>query len=159
MLGGIFEKNKIKDKIKKIDKKTIHENFWKDKFLAQKSSVPLYAHINELLQESYLVTNNNFGEINSKTTIDDLFSIFGKDNVKVSDAQSCDGDRYRYYYIETEDIEFYINDKISPKDDRSTRAIRWLNGYVMQSKYNLFSEKIITKSICTSTWKCNRRSW
>jgi len=36
MLGGIFEKNKIKDKIKKIDKKTIHENFWKDKFLAQK---------------------------------------------------------------------------------------------------------------------------
>lgn len=42
-----------------------------------------------------------------------------------------------------EEIEFYINDKISPKDDRSTRAIRWLNGYVMQSKYNLFSEKII----------------
>ena len=65
---------------------------------------------NQSIENKYLVTNNNFGEINSKTTIDDLFSIFGKDNVKVSDAQSCDGDRYRSYYIETEDIEFYIND-------------------------------------------------
>ena len=36
MLGGIFEKNKIKDKIKKFDKKITHENFWKDKLTAQK---------------------------------------------------------------------------------------------------------------------------
>ena len=36
MLGGIFEKNKIKDKIKNFDKKTTHENFWKDKLKAQK---------------------------------------------------------------------------------------------------------------------------
>ena len=35
MLGGIFEKNKIKDKIQKFDKKITHENFWKDKLLAQ----------------------------------------------------------------------------------------------------------------------------
>ena len=36
MLGGIFEKNKIKDKIKKFDKKITNENFWKDKLAAQK---------------------------------------------------------------------------------------------------------------------------
>tara|TARA_B100002003_G_scaffold123834_1_gene114316 strand:- start:35 stop:1087 length:1053 start_codon:yes stop_codon:yes gene_type:complete len=36
MLGGIFEKNKIKDKIKKFDKKITHENFWKNKLNAQK---------------------------------------------------------------------------------------------------------------------------
>ena len=37
MLGGIFEKNKIKDKIEKFDKKIISENFWKDKLTAQKT--------------------------------------------------------------------------------------------------------------------------
>ena len=74
------------------------------------NSVSFYRYEFEEIENKYLVTNNNFGGINSKTTIDDLFSIFGKDNVKVSDAQSCDGDRYRSYYIETEDIEFYIND-------------------------------------------------
>ena len=36
MLGGIFEKNKIKDKIKKFDKKITNENFWKAKLAAQK---------------------------------------------------------------------------------------------------------------------------
>ena len=36
MLGGIFEKNKIKDKIHEFDKKITHENFWKDKLTAQK---------------------------------------------------------------------------------------------------------------------------
>ena len=36
MLGGTFEKNKIKDKIKKFDKKISNENFWKDKLAAQK---------------------------------------------------------------------------------------------------------------------------
>ena len=36
MLGGIFEKNKIKDKIQTFDKKIVQENFWKDKLSAQK---------------------------------------------------------------------------------------------------------------------------
>jgi peptide chain release factor 2 len=36
MLGGIFEKNKIEDKIQTFDNKIIQENFWKDKILAQK---------------------------------------------------------------------------------------------------------------------------
>ena len=35
MLGGIFEKNKIKDKIQTFDKKIVQENFWKDKLSAQ----------------------------------------------------------------------------------------------------------------------------
>ena len=32
MLGGIFEKNKIKDKIRAFDEKIVQENFWKNKF-------------------------------------------------------------------------------------------------------------------------------
>ena len=36
MLGGIFEKNKIKDKIETFDQKINQENFWKDKISAQK---------------------------------------------------------------------------------------------------------------------------
>ena len=36
MWGGIFEKNKIKDKIQTFDKKIVQENFWKDKLSAQK---------------------------------------------------------------------------------------------------------------------------
>ena len=36
MLGGIFEKNNIKDKIQTFDKKITESNFWKDKFSAKK---------------------------------------------------------------------------------------------------------------------------
>lgn len=36
MLGGIFDKNEIKDKIKNFDKKISQENFWRDKLTAQK---------------------------------------------------------------------------------------------------------------------------
>ena len=36
ILGGIFDKNKIKDKIKNFDKKISQENFWKNKLTAQK---------------------------------------------------------------------------------------------------------------------------
>jgi len=36
MLGGIFEKNKIREKIKIYDKKIVAINFWKDKLSAQK---------------------------------------------------------------------------------------------------------------------------
>ena len=36
MLGGIFEKNKIKEKILTFNKKIVQENFWKEKSSAQK---------------------------------------------------------------------------------------------------------------------------
>ena len=36
MLGGIFEKNKIKEKIHAFNKKIVQENFWKEKSSAQK---------------------------------------------------------------------------------------------------------------------------
>jgi ATP-dependent exoDNAse (exonuclease V) beta subunit len=42
-----------------------------------------------------------------------------------------------------EEIENYINDKTEPKDRKSLRAVQWLNGYKMQSSFNLLSEKII----------------
>ena len=36
MLGGIFEKNKIENKISSFDSQISQENFWKDRNLAQK---------------------------------------------------------------------------------------------------------------------------
>ena len=36
MLGGIFEANKIKEKIQTFNKKIVQENFWKEKLSAQK---------------------------------------------------------------------------------------------------------------------------
>jgi len=36
MLGGIFEKNKIKDKVKAFDEKILEKDFWKNKLSAQK---------------------------------------------------------------------------------------------------------------------------
>ena len=36
MLGGIFEKNKIKEKIQTFNTKIVQENFWKEKLSAQK---------------------------------------------------------------------------------------------------------------------------
>ena len=36
MWGGIFEENKIKDKIETFDIKILDKDFWKDKFKAQK---------------------------------------------------------------------------------------------------------------------------
>ena len=36
MWGGIFEENKIKDRIKKFDITILDKDFWKDKFKAQK---------------------------------------------------------------------------------------------------------------------------
>ena len=36
MLGGIFDKNKIEDKVQSFDKKIAEKNFWKDKLSAQK---------------------------------------------------------------------------------------------------------------------------
>jgi len=36
MLGGIFEENKIKEKIQTFNKKIVQENFWKEKLSAQK---------------------------------------------------------------------------------------------------------------------------
>ena len=36
MLGGIFEKNEIKEKILIFDDKILQKNFWKDKLSAQK---------------------------------------------------------------------------------------------------------------------------
>jgi peptide chain release factor 2 len=58
MLGGIFEKNKIKEKINTFNKKIVQENFWKEKSSAQK-----------ILKEKKFL-ENIFDEFNS--TINEL---------------------------------------------------------------------------------------
>jgi len=61
MLGGIFEKNKIKDKIQTFNKKIVQENFWKEKLSAQK-----------ILKEKKFL-ENIFDEFNS--TVNELENL------------------------------------------------------------------------------------
>ena len=61
MLGGIFEKNKIKEKIHTFNKKIVQENFWKEKSSAQK-----------ILKEKKFL-ENIFDEFNS--TVNELENL------------------------------------------------------------------------------------
>ena len=72
MLGGIFEKNDIKDKIQKFDKKIIENNFWKDKLSAQK-----------ILKEKKFFGNiiNKFNSVvNELENFEELLKIALKEN-------------------------------------------------------------------------------
>ena len=61
MWGGIFEKNKIKEKIQTFNKKIVQENFWKEKLSAQK-----------ILKEKKFL-ENIFDEFNS--TVNELENL------------------------------------------------------------------------------------
>ena len=72
MLGGIFDKNKIKEKIQTFDKKIVNEDFWKDKIVAQK-----------ILKEKKFFDNiiNNFHfTINELENIEQLIELASKEN-------------------------------------------------------------------------------
>ena len=61
MWGGIFEENKIKEKIQTFNKKIVQENFWKEKLSAQK-----------ILKEKKFL-ENIFDEFNS--TVNELENL------------------------------------------------------------------------------------
>ena len=72
MLGGIFEKNKIKDKIQTFDKKIVQENFWKDKLSAQK-----------ILKEKKFLENifDDFNyTVNELENLEQLLELASKEN-------------------------------------------------------------------------------
>ena len=72
MLGGIFEKNDIKVKIQKFDKKITENNFWKDKLSAQK-----------ILKEKKFLENifNNFSfVVNELENLEELLELASKEN-------------------------------------------------------------------------------
>ena len=72
MLGGIFDKNKIKEKIQTFDNKITEENFWKDKSLAQK-----------ILKEKSFFDNifSDFNSIvNELDNLEQLFELASKEN-------------------------------------------------------------------------------
>ena len=72
MLGGIFEKNKIEDKIKQSDKKIANQDFWKDKRTAQK-----------ILKEKNFFDNiiSNFNStINELENLEQLIELATKEN-------------------------------------------------------------------------------
>ena len=72
MLGGIFEANKIKEKVQTFNKKIAQENFWKDKFLAQR-----------ILKEKNffenVIENYNF-TVNEIDNLDQLLALAIKEN-------------------------------------------------------------------------------
>ena len=72
MLGGIFEKNDIKDKIQTFDKKIAENNFWKDKLSAQK-----------ILKEKKFIENifNNFNStVNELENLEELLKLASQEN-------------------------------------------------------------------------------
>ena len=72
MLGGIFDKNKIKEKIQTFDKKIVNEDFWKDKIVAQK-----------ILKEKKFLENilNNFNStVNELENLEELLKLASKEN-------------------------------------------------------------------------------
>ncbi len=79
--GGIFDKNKIKDKIKEFETKIIDQNFWKDKLTAQK-----------ILKEKKffedIIKNFNFS-INELENLEQLLQLATEeDNITV--IKDCD---------------------------------------------------------------------
>ena len=72
MLGGIFDKNKIKEKIQTFDKKIVNKDFWKDKIVAQK-----------ILKEKKFFDNiiNNFHfTMNELENMEQLIELASKEN-------------------------------------------------------------------------------
>ena len=72
MLGGIFEKNDIKDKIQTLNKNIAENNFWKDKLSAQK-----------ILKEKKFIENifNNFNStVNEVENLEELLELASKEN-------------------------------------------------------------------------------
>ncbi len=72
MLGGIFDKNKIKEKIQVFDKKITNENFWKDKIVAQK-----------ILKEKKFfdnIINNFYFTMNELENMEQLIELASKEN-------------------------------------------------------------------------------
>ena len=72
MLGGIFDKNKIKEKIQVFDKKIVNINFWKDKIVAQKiiKKKKFFANI----------INNFHFTMNELENIEQLIELASKEN-------------------------------------------------------------------------------
>ena len=72
MLGGIFDKNKIKEKIATFNNKITEENFWKNKLSAQK-----------ILKEKSFFDNiiNDFNAtVNELENLEQLFELALKEN-------------------------------------------------------------------------------
>jgi len=72
MLGGIFEKNKIREKIQIYDKKIAEESFWKDKLSAQK-----------ILKEKKFLANivDDFNStVNELENLEQLLEIASEEN-------------------------------------------------------------------------------
>ena len=72
MLGGIFEKNNIQDKIQTFDKKITESNFWKDKFSAKK-----------ILKEKKFfesISNNFNSAVNELENLEELLKLASKEN-------------------------------------------------------------------------------
>ena len=86
MLGGIFEKNNIKDKIQTFDKKITESNFWKDKFSAKK-----------ILKEKKFfedISNNFNSTVNELENFEQLLELALKENDIEAWEDNFDGSQW-----------------------------------------------------------------
>jgi len=72
ILGGIFEKNKIKEKIKKYDETILEKNFWKDKTKSQK-----IVKEKKFLENIFDSFNDSINELNN---LEELFELASKES-------------------------------------------------------------------------------
>ena len=72
MSGGIFEENKIKDKIQTFNNEIVQENFWKEKLHAQKI----------LKEKKFLETilNDFSSTLNELENLEQLLELATKEN-------------------------------------------------------------------------------
>ena len=77
MWGGIFEKNKIKEKIQTFNKKIVQENFWKEKLSAQK-----ILKEKKFLEDIYDQFNFTVNELDNLEQLLELAKIYKKSSKK-----------------------------------------------------------------------------
>ncbi len=101
MLGGIFEKNNIKDKIQTFDKKITESNFWKDKLSAKK-----------ILKEKKFLENifNNFNSaVNELENLEELLKLALKENDTVVLKESGEQLNLLHNQIKKTEVECFLS--------------------------------------------------
>ena len=82
MLGGIFEKRSISNKIKEFDKKIAEENFWKNKISAQKI-LKEKKFFENIIEEFHFVVN----EVENLKQLTEL-AVQENDNLVIKDCEN-----------------------------------------------------------------------
>ena len=101
MLGGILEKNDIKEKIQTLNQNIAESNFWKDKLSAQK-----------ILKEKKFLENifNNFNfAVNELENLEELLELASKENDSVVLKDCVEKLNLLHKKIKKTEVECYLS--------------------------------------------------